>query len=426
MFVSDNIVVCDNNWEGMKLLSCFFLEGLEGMMMKLFMVMMVVMGGWVREWRVMANAAVSVVQGDNVKPFSLLCKIYNVANHPPIKPVNTKEYQKIVDDINALSTAANGKERVNTQSEETKSAQTQLIGVTHEARKLLGEIKKVNPEGEVERARNAFNQVIFGKNGKEDLSQRGLELEPRRMTACGSKEQVGTSAGKNLIVDFFCLCAEYNENSERVAKVCGVSLGSGDGTGWGGTKLYPIATMWNEVKNGCETFSKQGVTSTQGGHFLYREFLDTISEGGKIKVNNSGTVPKHGMLGTAVSHGGNSDFNCNGKASVMRIGSAGVCVFYGNHHQEENIDWLKKFKAGLQLIDKLNTETASWQHQLTTLLNRARDLYEKVKADTQLENEEDTDDSPLAQHPNPDENENADSTTRSQRHSLLAWALLLQ
>ncbi|CCD17028.1 Variant surface glycoprotein [Trypanosoma congolense IL3000] len=330
----------------------------------------------------------------------------------------------MVDDINALSDAANGKERVNTQSEETKSAQTQLIGVTHEARKLLGEIKKVNPEGEVEKVKYTFNQVIFGKNGKEDLSHEALEVEQKRMTACGGKDK-GTSSGKNLVVDFFCLCAKHDDVNEGIDKVCGVSVGKGESVGWG-TQLVSPNTMWKEVKDGCKKYAKQSVTSTQDGYSLYHRFMDNVMAGGNVKLNNSGTVPKHGMLGTAVSHGGNSDFNCNGKASVMRIGSAGVCVFYGNHHQEENIDWLKKFKAGLQLIDKLNTETASWQHQLTTLLNRARDLYEKVKADTQLENEENTDDSPLAQHPNPDENENADSTTRSQRHSLLAWALLLQ
>ncbi|CCD15161.1 unnamed protein product [Trypanosoma congolense IL3000] len=401
-------------------------------MMKLFMVMviMVVMGGLVREWRVMANDKVSVVQGDNSEYFNLLCRIYNVAQYPPIKPVDTKEYQKIVDDIDALSAAANGKERVNTQTEETKSAQTQLIGVTREAHKLLDGIKKVNPEGQAESARHAFNQVIFGKNGKEgDLSKGALEVVDSRMTACGSRplEQKGESAGKNLVVDFFCLCAQYNVFNEGVDNVCGVSVGSGDGTGWG-AKLDSIATMWNEVKNGCDKFVKQGVTSTQDGYSLYHELLQKVKAGGKVKVTNTETVPKHGMLGTAVSDTDNSNFHCNGKKAVsttrVKVGS-GVCVFYGTHHQEQNIAWLKKFKEGLQLIDKLNTETASWQHQLTTLLNRARELYEKVKAESQLE-EENTEDSPLTQHPNPDENENADSATQSQRHSHLAWALLLQ
>ncbi|CCD14551.1 Variant surface glycoprotein [Trypanosoma congolense IL3000] len=399
-------------------------------MMKLFMVMMLVMGGWVRHWRVMANAAVSVNEGDNKEPFELLCKIYNVAQHPPIKPVDTQEYQKIVDDINALSAAANGKERVNTQTEETKSAQTQLTGITHEARKLLDGIKNVNPEGQAEMARNTFNQVIFGNNGKEDLSPGRLEVDPSRSKACGSNNQgKGRSAGKNLIVDLFCLCAKHDDE-EGVDNVCGVSVGSGDGTGWQGETLLSAVTMWNEVKNGCEKFRQQSVTSTQTGHFLQREFLDKVKAGGKIKVKASGIIRQHGMLGTAVSTTGNNNLNCNGKKEVNTAGrststAAGVCVFYGNHHQEENIAWLKKFKEGLQLIDKLNTETASWQHQLTTLLNRARELYEKVKADTQLE-EEDMEESPLAQHPNSDENENADTATQSQRHSLLAWALLLQ
>ncbi|CCD12950.1 Variant surface glycoprotein [Trypanosoma congolense IL3000] len=401
-------------------------------MMKLFMVMviMVVMGSWVREWRVNANTEDYVKENDNRGPFELLCKIYNVANHPPIKPVDTKEYQKIVDDIDALRAAANGKERVNTQSEETKSAQTQLIRITHEARKLLEEIKRVNPEGEAESARHAFNQVIFGKNGKEDLSQRGLEVVKSRPVACGRKplDKKGESAGKNLIVDFFCLCAKH-DHAEGVDKVCGVSVGSGDGAGWRGEKLDSIATMWDEVKDGCEKFSKRGVTSTQDGYSLYHDFLAKVKAGGNIKVKKTETIPKHGMLGTAVSETGKNDLNCNGKkeVSTSRTSSSGsgVCIFYGNHHQEQNIEWLKKFKEGLQLIDKLNTETASWQHQLTTLLNRARELYEKVKAESQLE-EVDMEEPIAAQHPNPDENENADSSTRSMRHSLLAWALLLQ
>ncbi|CCD17435.1 Variant surface glycoprotein [Trypanosoma congolense IL3000] len=402
-------------------------------MMKLFMVMvmMVVMGSWVREWRVMVNAKISVKEGENHEPYELLCKIYNVAQHPPMKPVDTKEYKKIVDDINALSAAANGKERVNTQSEETKSAQTQLIGITRDARKLLEEIKRVNPEGEEGKARNTFNQVIFGKNGKEDLSHKALEVVPSRMAACGSKplEKKGQSAGKNLIVDFFCLCAKHDVE-DGVDKVCGVSVGNGRDSRWEGGTLDSANTMWDEVKDGCKTFIKQSVTSTQEGHFLYREFLDKVKVGGKIKVKASATVHKPGMLGTAVSETERNDFHCNGKKEVnngrFNVGSgSGVCIFYGNHHLEENIAWLSKFKEGLQLIDKLNTETASWQHQLTTLLNRARELYEKVKADSQLE-EVDMEEPIAAQHPNSDETENTDSTTQSQRHSLLAWALLLQ
>ncbi|CCD16137.1 unnamed protein product, partial [Trypanosoma congolense IL3000] len=364
-------------------------------MMKLFMVVMMVMGGWVREWRVMANGEDSVNEGDNRGPFELLCKIYNVAQHPPMKPVDTKEYQKMVDDINALSAAANGKESVNTQSEETKSAQTQLIGITREAQKLLGEIKKVNPEGEVERAKNTFNQVIFGEHGKEgDLYHGKVNGVQNRITACGSKEKEGTGAGKNLVVDFFCLCAEPSSGDEVVDKVCGVSVGSGRESGWGGGKLVSPDTMWNQVKSGCQKFATQSVTSTQTGYFLHREFVDTISAGGNVKVGSLETSRKPGMLGTAVSETRESNFNCNGKKEITvrdKVGS-GSCVFYGNRKWAENIAWLKKFKEGLQLIDKLNTETASWQHQLTTLLNRARELYEKVKADTQLE-EEDTDDS---------------------------------
>ncbi|CCD13422.1 Variant surface glycoprotein [Trypanosoma congolense IL3000] len=395
-------------------------------MMKLFMVCLVVTGGLVREGRVKAQGGLTVSQDDNSQYFALLCKIYNVAQYPPIKPVDTKEYQKIVDDINALSAAANGKERVNTQSEETKSAQTELTGVTHEARKLLNEIKKINPEGQAEGARHAFNQVIFGEHGKEgDLYHGTLEAKQQRMAACGSKNKKGTSAGKNLIVDLFCLCANHDV-AEGVDRVCGVSVGDGKDSGWG-TNLYPKATMWDELKDGCKNVATHSATSTQDGYSLYDDFLVKVKAGGTVKIKDSTTVQIHGMLGTAVSKKEKNNFNCNGKkeVSTIRVDVAGVCVFYGTHHLEENIDWLKKFKNGLNIIDKLNTETASWQHQLTTLLNRARELYEKVKADTQLE-EESTDDSPLAQHPNSDENENADSTTQSQRHSLLAWALLLQ
>ncbi|CCD15238.1 Variant surface glycoprotein [Trypanosoma congolense IL3000] len=397
-------------------------------MMKLFMVMVVIMGGLVREWRVMANGDVSVDGNDNREPYELLCRIYNVAHNPPIKPVDTKEYQKIVDDINALSAAANGKERINTQTEEAKSAQTQLIGISRDARKLLEEIKKVNPEGEAQKARNAFNAVIFGEHGKEgDLSQGELRgVEGSRLRSCGSKDKEGTTAGKSLLVDFFCLCAKHDE-AEGVNNVCGVSVGDGVGMGWG-TKLQLADTMWNAVKDGCKMFAPQRVTSTQDGYSLYHEFLEKVKAGAKVKLNNSGTVQQHGMLGTAVSASRDTNFNCNGQKKVITTRdkiSSGICVFYGVGKVKEGIIWLKKFKEGLQLIDKLNTETASWQHQLTTLLNRARELYEKVKANTQQE-EEDTEESPLTQHPNPDETENTDSTTRSMRHSFLAWALLLQ
>ncbi|CCD13779.1 unnamed protein product, partial [Trypanosoma congolense IL3000] len=354
-------------------------------MMKLFMVCLVVMGSWVGEWGVMANGEVSVVQGDNVKPFELLCKIYNVAQNPPIKPVDIKEYQKIVDDINALRAAANGKEGVNTQTEASRSAQTQLIGISQEAHKLLDEIKKANPEGEAEKARNTFNKVIFGKNGEYGgLCHGALKgVEEKRITACGepSESKKGTSAGKNLILDFFCLCAQHNLPDEGIDNVCGVSVGSGDGAGWG-TKLQLADIMCGEVKKGCERFAKQGVTSTQDGYSLYHKFLAKVKAGGKVKVNNSESFQKPGMLGTAVSATVNSNFHCNGKKTVStsrtNFGSgSGVCIFYGNQNWKENIDWLEKFKEGLQLIDKLNTETASWQHQLTTLLNRARELYEK-------------------------------------------------
>ncbi|CCD15846.1 Variant surface glycoprotein [Trypanosoma congolense IL3000] len=394
-------------------------------MMKYWMVCLVVMGGWVREWKVMGTTKDNVNANDNSDYFSLLCRIYNVANHPPIKPVSTKEYQKIVDDINALSTAANGKERVNTQSEETKSAQTQLIGISQEAHKLWDKIKKVNPEGEAEMARNTLHQVIFGENGQEgDLYHGTLIRAQKRMAACGSKDKEGTSAGKNLIVDFFCLCANHDD-TEGVDRVCGLSVGNCKDSGWG-TNLYPKVTMWDEVKDGCKNVATPGTTSTQTGHFVYREFLEKVIAGGKIKVNKTDTFRIRGILGTAVSKKDKNDLNCNGKREVYsRSSAAGVCVFYGNHHREDNIAWLKKFKTGLNIIDKLNTETATWQHQLTTLLNRARELYEKVKANTQLE-EEDMEESPLAQHPNSDENKNADSSTQSMRHSLLAWALLLQ
>ncbi|CCD12572.1 unnamed protein product, partial [Trypanosoma congolense IL3000] len=281
-------------------------------MIKLFMVMMimVVMGSWVREWRVMANGEHSVNEKDNSEYFSLLCKIYNVANHPPIKPVNTKEYQKIVEDIDALSAAANGKESVNTQTEETKSAQTQLIGITQEAHKLLDEIKKENPEGEVEKVKNTFNTVIFGEHGNAgDLYHGALRgVESNRPKACGSKEKKGDSAGKNLVVDFFCLCAQPNDVSEGVDKVCGVSVGSGDSAGWGG-KLDSPGTMWNEVKKGCEKYIQQSLSSTQGGHFLYREFLDKVMAGGNVKVKNLENVPKRGMLGTAVENTVKRSFN---------------------------------------------------------------------------------------------------------------------
>ncbi|CCD14184.1 Variant surface glycoprotein [Trypanosoma congolense IL3000] len=394
----------------------------------LLVVYFVVILNMVREYGSQADSQVLLSQNDNQEPFQLLCRIYNFAKNPPIKPVDTKEYKKMVDDIDALSAAANGREGVNTQTEEARSAQTQLIGITNEAHKLLDEIKKVNPEGEAERARNTFHQAISGEHGKEgDLSHVALRgVTGSRPVVCGSNNQgKGTSAGKNLIVDFFCICVNHEESYNRVDKVCGVSVGRGNVSGWGGTNLHSAATMWEEIKKGCGTFAQQGVTSTQDGHSLHHDFLAKIKEGGKVKVKNSETVHKTGMLGTAVSETGKNDFNCNGQGSTNRHSGSGSCVFYGDGKWEEDIEWLKKFKTGLETIVKLNNQTASWKSKLTTLQRQAQVLHGKVKANTQLE-EEDTDDSPLAQHPNPDENENADSATQSQRHSHLAWALLLQ
>ncbi|CCD13156.1 Variant surface glycoprotein [Trypanosoma congolense IL3000] len=390
----------------------------------------IVTGILVKEWRAQADADVPVKADDNVEAFSLLCRIYNVAKHPPTKHVDTKDYQRIVEEIDTLSVLVSRYERVNTKTKEAKLAQQQLVGVSGEAHKILEEVKNVNPEGEAEKAKEAFNSVIFGEQGKEeDLCHgplRGMESESR-ITTCGGNnpEKKGESSGKNLIVDFFCLCAQPNEDDEGVAKVCGVSVGTADCLGWG-TKLYQTDEIWREVKKGCEAFGPQSTTSTQDGHSIYREFLDKIAVGGKVKVKNSDTVTKPGMLGTAVSDTGKTNFNCNGKKTVVtrdKVGS-GSCVFYGVDKLENNTAWLKQFKTGLEIIDKLNNKTASWQSKLTTLINRARGIYEGAKKASQKE-EEDIEEPKAAPLPNQAENETAESTTPSKLHRVLSWVLLL-
>ncbi|CCD13230.1 unnamed protein product [Trypanosoma congolense IL3000] len=210
---------------------------------------------------------------------------------------------------------------------------------------------------------------------------------------------------------------------EGVSKVCGVSVGAGAGLGWG-TSLYSTAAMWDEVKKGCEEISPHSTKSTESGHSLYYEFLSKVTEGGNVKIKSSGSGRNPGMLGTAVTETEKANFNCNGKASSVRDPGSGSCIFYGDQKWEENIEWLKQFKTGLEIIDKLNNKTALWKYQLTTLQRRAKTIYEKEKAASQLE-KEDMEEPTAAPHPNSAKNETVDCTTRSHRHSLLELALFL-
>ncbi|CCD13214.1 unnamed protein product [Trypanosoma congolense IL3000] len=214
--------------------------------------------------------------------------------------------------------------------------------------------------------------------------------------------------------------------SEGVDKVCGVSVGAGKDSGWG-PKLYSTATMWVEIRNGCEKFAERSSTSTQVGHSLYSEFLEKVAEGGNVKVKGSGTGPKTGMLGTAVSDSKNANFNCNGQSSTNRFSGSGICVFYGDNKREDNIEWLKQFKTGLDIIDKLNNKTASWKNTLHTLKSRAKAIYERVMESSQLE-KEDTEEPTQAQRLLSVENATTNNTTRS--HSdhgrlILPWTLLI-
>ncbi|CCD15619.1 hypothetical protein, unlikely [Trypanosoma congolense IL3000] len=99
------------------------------------------------------------------------------------------------------------------------------------------------------------------------------------------------------------------------------------------------------------------------------------------------------MLGTGEgkedgSGSGNSPV-CNGKKGKNGQPHGGVCVYYGQQSELENIFWLKQFQTALETVDALNKKTASIQRalqKLQMLQHRAEEIYETTKVITEIQN----------------------------------------
>ncbi|CCD12525.1 unnamed protein product, partial [Trypanosoma congolense IL3000] len=165
------------------------------------------------------SGQLEIDRDDNIEPFSLLCRIYNVAKNPPINHIDLEEPFKIVQEITDLNASLVNDKRYNetemgngveakTNSASTKEsvvAQLSLNQITQRAHKILEDIEKLNAEEKIEEVKAEFNKVIFGENGNEsDLCRATVKDVGNRATACGNPGDgnKGNSAGNNLAVDF--------------------------------------------------------------------------------------------------------------------------------------------------------------------------------------------------------------------------------
>ncbi|CCD15662.1 unnamed protein product [Trypanosoma congolense IL3000] len=370
-----------------------------------------------------AAAQGAQVQGvDNIEPFSLLCRIYNVAKNPPINHVDLKDPSEIVKDIDSLNASlaeekqfnetehvgnSSGAQPKSTITREAAAAQALMRRITRRAHTILEEIKKRNVTSEIEKIKAEFNKVIFGENGNEsDLFHGALSGVTERGAACGTPGtwMKGNSAGSNLVVDTFCLCAMRTDDG--IENVCGVKVGGKsskpDNHGWGNT-VVPLgsSSMWASIKKECGTLLHQHPKSTgEGEEILEDFFLKHLKSGGLYRWGSTKTVHgsgrKEGMLGTGVGKNDDdpeSGLFCdgrrgkNGGRTVGRNGEntvnpGGVCVYYGPESEWRNIPWLMKFKSALSSLESVNNQTDTIQRdieKLQMLLHRAEEIYETAK-----------------------------------------------
>ncbi|CCD11613.1 Variant surface glycoprotein [Trypanosoma congolense IL3000] len=357
-----------------------------------------------------------VERDDNIEPFSLLCRIYNVAKNPPTNYVDLQDPNKIVQEIDALNASLVHPKLLNeTQhvgnsweaklnsavTKESTLAQLSLNQFTQRAHTILDKIKKTELTETIEKAKAEFHKVIFGENGNEsDLCYATVNGLGNRSKACGipGEDAKGNSAGKNLVVDFFCLCVQ-RQDGEGINQVCGFYAGSGYKNGligWNETDPMGSSTMWASIKGGCGKHMQQHPKSTAEARHILDQFLKHLKTGGvyrwgstKDKVDGSGR--KEGMLGTGVGkENGGSDVLCNGKKGD-KTGQTpgGVCVYYGQESDswETNIPWLKPFKTALASVDSVNNQTAAIKRnikKLQMLLHRAEEIYETAKVITEI------------------------------------------
>ncbi|CCD15909.1 Variant surface glycoprotein, partial [Trypanosoma congolense IL3000] len=281
---------------------------------------------------------VEVAKDDNIEPFSFLCRIYNVAKNPPINFVDLQEADKIVEDIDALNRFLSEEKRhdeeegVGNNSEtqvkptvtrEAALAQLSLNQITQKAHKVLDEIEKMMSPKKIEKAKAEFNKVIFGDGGNEDnMCQATVNDMDNRSKACGPPglTSKGESAGKNLVVDFFCLCAQRTDIKEGVDKLCGFYVGRIDSYyDWGEQGPWGSSTMWASIKGGCGKHMQQHPKSTGEARYILDQFLKHLKTGRVYRWGDNtqveGSERKRGMLGTGV--GTKSEKHGNGKDTVL-------------------------------------------------------------------------------------------------------------
>ncbi|CCD14811.1 unnamed protein product [Trypanosoma congolense IL3000] len=308
---------------------------------------------------------------DNAEQFALLCRIYNVAKNPPINHVDLQDPNKIVNEIDSINDSFADEKQHNesdkvenisdaqikpiTNTLEAAVAKAILRRINQKAHKILEEIRKMNATRDIAKVKGEFNQVIFGLEGNEsDLKKGALSGVEGRANACGSSglTSKGNSAGKNLVVDFFCLCVQNAEKNNGIEKVCGVQVGGKDEKhSWDDTN-GPLgsSSMWASIKKECGNLLHQHPKSTEEGHEVLGDFLMHLKLGGVYRWGSNkvlGSGRKQGMLGTGVGADDGANGNgilCDGKKGYASKGRksppGGICVYYGPEKWEENIDWL--------------------------------------------------------------------------------------
>ncbi|CCD16293.1 Variant surface glycoprotein [Trypanosoma congolense IL3000] len=359
------------------------------------------------------SGQVEVAKDDNIEPFALLCRIYSVAKNPPISYVDLEEPLEIVREIDALNRSLFEEKRQDeegdagnnseaqvkpTVTREAALAQLSLNQITRRAHKIWEEIKKENVEEKIEEAKAEFHKVIFGENGNEsDLEQSALKGVNGRADACGDpgKGSRGYSAGKNLVVDFFCLCVRRTDEG-GINQVCGFYVGIKDGQlGWNESEPMGSSTMWAAIKGGCGKHIQKHPKSTAEARHILDQFLKHLKTGGVYRWGNGkvdGSDRKAGMLGTGVGkENGNVGTGpvCSGKNGKGGNHPGGVCVYYGKETELDNIPWLNTFQKAIASVDTVNNQTATVQRnikKIQMLLDRAEELYETIKVISEPQN----------------------------------------
>ncbi|CCD13941.1 Variant surface glycoprotein [Trypanosoma congolense IL3000] len=370
-------------------------------------------------WGEAAAQGAEVKSIDNAEQFALLCRIYNVAKNPPINHVDLQDPYKIVEEIVSINASFAEEKRLNeteqvgnssydqvkpTTTREAAVAQAILRRITQKAHKILEDILNMKATRDIKKIKAEFAQVIFGEDGNEsDLCHGALKGVSGRAEACGMTglSHKGASAGENLVVDFFCLCAQNTEKNNGIEKVCGVQVGGkGDKHGWSDQGPLGSASMWVSIKKGCENLLHQHPKSTEEGHEIIRDFLKHLETGGVYHWGSNtlkGSDRKAGMLGTAAGSDDGakgSDLVCDGKKGYAGgkkpNGSppGGICVYYGSEDEWQNIPWLNQFKTTLNTVDAVNNKAATIQgdiQKLQMLLHRAEEIYVTAKMITEIQ-----------------------------------------